>query len=63
MTVKIVIVYKRIEIVYITFKVVEGKMECGKSNNSPKGRHEEEKIQAGHIAQILEVSTKRLLNY
>jgi len=33
LTVKIVIVvYKRIEIVYIPFRVVEGKMECEKSS-------------------------------
>lgn len=42
LTVKIVIVvYKRIEIVYVPFRVVEGKMECEKSSNSPKWRQEE----------------------
>lgn len=45
LTVKMVkVAYKRIEIVYITLRVVEEKMECEKSNNnSPKGRQEEGK--------------------
>lgn len=43
LTVKIVkVAYKRIEIVYITFRVVEEKMECEKSNNnSSKGKKRE----------------------